>query len=161
MNVYDFAMEMERDGEKYYRTAATRAGHQGIRNILIRLADAEVTHFHIFEQLKKNEKVVVGDPSLLVGVKNIFAAMAESGDSSLIKQSEVETYRGAQEIEQKSIDFYQTNAGAVADEYQREVFLKVAEEEKKHYLILDRIIEFVLRPQQWLESAESYHLEDY
>lgn len=35
------------------------------------------------------------------------------------------------------------------------------EEEKKHYFLLDNIIEFVSRPEQWLENAEFYHLEEY
>jgi hypothetical protein len=37
----------------------------------------------------------------------------------------------------------------------------VAGEEHKHYLLLERIIDFVSRPEQWLEDAEFYHLEDY
>jgi rubrerythrin len=49
----------------------------------------------------------------------------------------------------------------VKDPEQQEIFHKIADEEKKHYLILQEIIDFVSRPQTWLENPEWYHLEEY
>ena len=44
---------------------------------------------------------------------------------------------------------------------QKDVFLKLADEEKKHYFLLGNIIEFISRPEHWLENAEFHHLEEY
>jgi rubrerythrin len=46
-------------------------------------------------------------------------------------------------------------------ETHKEIFLKLADEEKKHYFLLENIIDFVSRPQKWLENAEFYHLDEY
>lgn len=67
----------------------------------------------------------------------------------------------AQDIEKKSRDFYLDKCTIVELQYQKELFLKLAEEEKKHYFLLDNIIEFVSRPETWLENAEFCHLEEY
>jgi len=47
------------------------------------------------------------------------------------------------------------------DESQKAMFLKITEEEQRHFNILETIIDMVSRPQTWLENPEWYHLEDY
>lgn len=37
----------------------------------------------------------------------------------------------------------------------------MAGEEKRHFFILENIIDFVSRPQSWLENAEFNKLEEY
>ena len=44
MNVYDYAMQLEKDGEDYYREAAGLSANTGLTRILTMLADAEVVH---------------------------------------------------------------------------------------------------------------------
>ncbi|MDA3850867.1 MAG: hypothetical protein PF447_06310 [Spirochaetaceae bacterium] len=36
-----------------------------------------------------------------------------------------------------------------------------ADEEHRHYHLIDNIEELLLRPKQWVEDAEFNHLEDY
>lgn len=67
----------------------------------------------------------------------------------------------AQDIEERSLDFYLEKANEITEEYQKEIFLRLADEEKKHYFLLENIIEFVSRPETCLENAEFYHLEEY
>jgi rubrerythrin len=161
MDVYDYAMQMERDGEAYYRSAARQTGHEGIRGILTMLADAEVKHYRLFEEMKRGEAAAPEDSGLLAGVKNLFQQMAESKDVSMIRLAEVDLYRKAQEIEKSSYEFYEANAGKAASDGERNVLLKIAGEEHTHYMILEQIVGFVSRPEQWLENAEWYHLEPY
>jgi len=144
----------KKDGEWYYRFIARQVDHEGIRNILTMLANAELAHYKIFQQMKNNENVVLADSPFLAGVKNIFLEMAESGDISLLKATEIDLYRKAQEIEQKSIDFYLERAKEGGDDYATGIFLKVTEEEKKHYFTLGKLIDFVSRPGQWLDNPK-------
>lgn len=160
MNIYDFAMQMERDGERYYREMIEKTVNPGLKNILGMLADAEMAHYHLFRSMRENEDVRTAETRILNEVKNIFAVMKEEGASEVGK-TQVALYLKAQEIEKKSRDFYLAKAAEVADEGQREVFRRVASEEQKHHHILENIIDFISRPEQWLENAEWYHLDEY
>jgi rubrerythrin len=161
MDVYDYAMQMEIDGEAYYRSAALQVAHKGIRSILTMLADSEAAHYYVFKQLKENETVPLKDSTILAEVKNVFQQIAESKDFSLFKLSEVDLYKTAQEIEQKSIKLYEEQASRTGEGDIRNILLRVADEERKHYFILEKLVDFVSQPDWWLENPEWYHLEDY
>lgn len=161
MDIYEFAMQMEKDGEKYYRDSAQKVNNAGLKKILCVLADAEVKHYNILQKMKQNENIQMPDTQILSNVKNIFVQMKEEKDTLGINISQIDLYKNAQDIEKKSNEFYLEKAKEVNDQSQREIFLKIAEEEKKHYSILENIINFVSQPLDWLENAEWYHLEEY
>ena len=161
MDIFEFAMQMEKDGETYYRELAASAGNKGLKNILTMLADAEVMHYKVFSSMKKGGKVTPADMPSLSGVKNLFLEMKEERDVSGLNVSEVALYKKAQEIEKKSEDFYTEKSKEINDESQKHTLLAIAGQEKAHYLILEKIIDFVSRPQMWLENPEWYHLEEY
>ncbi len=159
MDIYEYAMEMERDGENFYRELARKTPNKGLQSILAMLADAEVKHWKLFENMKRHDKIHMKETPIMDNVKNIFIQMKEQKQTE-VNVSEIELYRKAQEIERKSRDFYNKRSAEV-DASQKEVFLKIADEEKRHYFILEKIIDFVNRPAYWLENPEWYHLEDY
>jgi rubrerythrin len=160
MDIFDYAMQLEKDGEAYYREAASRSANKGLTQILTMLADAEVEHYNVFSRMKADEHTRYAETPILRNVKNIFVTMRDEGDLEGIGVSELEVYRKAQEIEKKTEDFYLEKAARVKGA-QRETFLQVAGEENKHYFILQQIIDFVSRPNHWLENAEWYHLDEY
>jgi rubrerythrin len=160
MDIFEFAMKMEKDGENYYRELATKTVNRGLGNIFTMLANAEVIHYNVFKKMKEHEKIEAAPAAILSGVKNVFEKMKEENDTN-VNMAETEWYKKAQEIEKASRDFYLKEAGEVERADQKETFLRIAEEEKRHYLILEKIIDFVSRPQTWLENAEWYHLEEY
>ena len=153
MNVFDYAMQMEKDGEAYYRELAQKSSDTGLARILIMLADEEVKHYNLFKQMKAG-KAEYSEIPILANVKNVFAEMQQKGDAFDFSVEQVDFYRKAQDIEKKSEDFYREKAKEITDKDQKEIFLKIADEEKKHFLILEGIIEFVQRPKTWLEDAE-------
>jgi rubrerythrin len=161
MDIYEFAMKMEKDGENYYRELAKKAVNTGLSNIFTMLADAEVGHYDIFKKMEEKKKVKVGHTKILSKVKNVFVRMKEADETTGVGITQTELYKKAREIEKKSRDFYLEKAGEVKDPDRKEIFRKIADEEKKHYLILEEIIEFVSRPRTWLENPEWYHLEEY
>ena len=161
MNIYDYAMQLEKDGENYYREAASRSTHKGLTTILTMLADAEVIHYDLFSKMKEGKSRQLPDAAILKDVKNIFVKMREEGDLEGIGASQIDLYTKAQGIERMTEDFYREKATQTEDPTERETFLQVAGEENKHYFILQQIIDFVSRPNEWLEDAEWYHLEEY
>jgi len=159
-NIFEYAMQMEKDGEDYYRQLAQKAGNNGMKTILTMLADEEVKHYNALEKIK-TQKTQITESEILTDAKNVFVQIKESGDSFDFDINQADLYKKARNIEKKSRDFYTEKANEVTEEYQKEFFLKLADEEQKHYVLLDNIIEFVSRPEQWLEDAEFFHLEDY
>lgn len=159
MDIYEYAMQMEKDGEDFYREIASGTNDGGLKTIFTMLADAEVKHYALFRNMKNNDKVRMPDSPILNDVKNIFIEMREKKQFEA-DVSQVELYEKAQGIEQQTRDFYLAKAEEVVPA-QKEIFLKIAEEEKRHYRILENIIRFVSQPDIWLENPEWYHLEDY
>jgi rubrerythrin len=152
-------MQMEKDGELYYREIAAQTRNVGVRNILNMLAEAEVRHYQTFKQMQEHEVLPVADLSYLANVKNVFAELRER-KRSLLNGSQKELYQKAQKLEKKTRDFYREKSVEVGRE-QKEVLLKIAEEEQKHYDILENLIMMLQRPETWLENAEWYRLEEY
>ena len=160
MDIYEYAMQMEKDGENFYRELAAKARNAGTRNILTRLANAEVKHYRLFADMKKHETTQPADLAYLAEIKNIFVEMRENKEPWSTNHTQVDLYRKAQELEKKTRDFYREKAGVV-EASQKALFLKIADEEQKHFNILETIIDMVSRPQTWLENPEWYHLEEY
>jgi rubrerythrin len=159
MDIYEFAMQMEQDGEAFYRDLAAKSGNTGVTRILNMLADDELKHYGIVKQMSEQSSPQMAETTVLSDAKNIFAQM--SGTEFSLEGLQVDLYLKAQDIERQSQEFYEENADQVTDSVRRAILLKIADEEKRHYFLLDSVIEFVDRPRTWLEDAEFTHLDDY
>ena len=160
MDIFEYAMQMEKDGEDYYRRSAQQTKNKGLKTILTMLADEEVKHQNAIAKMEK-EKTHLAQTTILNDARNIFVQLKESGEKFDYDTEQKEIYIKAQDIEKKSQDFYIEKANEVNEEYQKDIFLRLAEEEKKHYFLLENIIEFISRPETWLENAEFHHLDEY
>ena len=160
MDAFSFALQFEKDGEVFYRNLAEKQTQSGIRNICLMLADAERAHYHIIEQLSRNADIELYETRLLSEVKSIFADM-NTADVELSELSTLKMYETALDFEKKSMDFYLDLAQKENDDTRKEIFNVLAGEEKKHIFLLENLIEFVNRPQTWLENAEWNHLDEY
>ncbi len=74
--------------------------------------------------------------------------------------SQVEFYKKALEVEINSENFYLERADEEKDSHRKEIFLKLASEEKSHCVLLENIVNFVSQPDNWLEDSEWYHLDE-
>ncbi len=159
MNIFDFAMQMEKDGENYYRELAGKSSNKGVTSILNMLADEEVKHYELMKKMKTHNPSL-GETPIMKNVKNVFSEMKNSGEKFDFESSQKDLYLKAQELEKKSEDFYREKAAEVGEKPKKDVLLKIAEEEKKHYHILENIIEFITKPETYLEDAEFSNLGD-
>lgn len=160
MDIFEYAMKMEKDGENFYRRIAQKTADKGLKNIVTMLANEEVKHYRAVERMKQDNYQMT-ETSVLDDAKNIFVEMNERNKGFEPAEEQTELYEKAKEIERESWEFYEEKAGEAEKEQQKKLFERLAEEERKHYFLLDNIIEFVSRPKNWLENAEWYHLEEY
>ena len=161
MNIYDYALQMEKESEDYYRQLAQRTNSKGLKTIFNMLGDEEAQHYRVVADMKSKMPARVPETNILPDAKEVFRQMTNNIEKFDFSGEQLKFYEKAQEIEQKSRNFYLQKADEVEDEVQKRIFKSLAEEEKKHFFLLQNIIDFVAMPKDWLENAEWYHLDEY
>jgi len=162
MNIYKYAMKMEKDSENYYSELANKTDDAGLQNILKMLASDEVKHYNIIEKMMKTDtSAEFAETGILRNAKDIFIKIKGKNIVFNFDLPQADFYRKAQEFEEKSYKFYLEMSDKVEIKSQKKIFLKLAEEEKKHMFLLENLVEFVSRPETWIEDAEFNHLDDY
>jgi rubrerythrin len=161
MDIFKFAMEKEKFSEDYYRELSGKTDHKGLKNICNMLADEESRHYHIVEQMSRRIPAKVADTAVLADAKKIFEKMRESAREFNFDISDLDLYQKARDIEQESRRFYLKKSEVIEDACQKGIFKKLANEEQKHFILLENICDFIAKPQTYLENAEFCHLDDY
>ena len=160
MNIFDYAMQLEKESQNYYLSLASKTGDGGLGTIFTMLAVEEARHYEVLKAMKTNTNVEFGNTALLSDAKAVFVKMADT-ERFNFSFEQLDVYKKAKEIESKSRKFYLEKAEEVEDSSQKAIFAKLAKEEEKHFFLLENIIDFVSQPETWLENAEWYHLEEY
>jgi rubrerythrin len=161
MNIFEFAIEKEKFSEHYYEELAEKTTNKGLKNICLMLAQEEARHIEIVKGMQKKNTGITVETKILKNAKKIFESMREATEKFNFNISELELYQKARDIETQSREFYLEKAEEVKDEGQQKIFLKLADEEQKHYFIINNICDFVSRPAWFLENAEMYRFDDY
>lgn len=161
MNAYDYAMQMEKEGEVFYRELAEEAQQEGLKKIFLMLANEEVKHYKMFEKMAKNsESITVPNMEVYKEAKDIFSEMQKSSVAYDFGDQQIDFYRRAMETEDKAYELYLEKAKEMQDPKHKAIFEAIAAEELKHKELLENILEFVSSPEEWLESAEFYKIGD-
>ncbi len=157
MNLYDFAIQMSSDGEKFFQTLTKQVKKPGLRTILGMLANDQAIHRQDFEKMKKTEGKSLPDARSLTGVLNPFAQrLKRLGRGERLDEDlpPAELYRRGQTLDKECEDFYRKRASRLKNQRLKQAFLGVAEEQRKHFVTLEHLINFIMEPQQELEDAE-------
>ena len=161
MDIYQFAINFERENREYYEDLAEKSESERIKNVFLELASEEAKHERIVKQLRDKEDVEDLEFDIIPKVNEVFEDIKSDMPDSMMPKDQVDVYKKALNMEEKSKDFYSEKAEEVSGQKAKEVLKRLAKEEKKHEDIVRSIIELVNRPDTWLEDAEWYHLEDY
>jgi rubrerythrin len=151
MDIYEFALRMEEDGKNYYMELAEKIPKQSLKNIFVMLADDEEIHYQIIKELKMKNPVF-RESTILDRAQNIFQELQIKTDEqeNVFPRNFIEAYNHALEIEKKSIDFYTEKAKEVAGLAKRKIFEQLAQEERKHFVIIEKMIQFITSPGFWV-----------
>lgn len=160
MDIFDFAIQMEQDGRQYYLDLAGQTAHQGLQTILTTLADDEQKHARMIDQ-SRTGYCGVSETTVLATARNVFQQAREFGEAVDLSGNEAAMYRHAMELEQKSISFYLDRADQQDQPELKQLLKGLADEERKHYRLLEGLVDFVTQPDRWLEDAEFTHLTEY
>jgi len=164
MDIFDYAMKMETDGRDFYLQQVEKAAVPQLKKIWQQMADDELKHYHIFKALRDGEAAVFNEDThtpIFAAVKNVFEELKAEGTEFSFSGDVEKAWTEAREVEKKAEIFYREKAGEVDSDEQKHILNRIADEEHKHYVSLDQVIQFLQRPQTWLEDAEWNHIEDY
>ena len=151
MDAMQFAINMERDGEKYYQEQAEKNGDNGLGVIFRMLAKEEARHAGLLEDSRQNRPYALDMPNRQE-INNVFAGMSDFKLDTKKNPDQLDAYRLALIKEKQSIDLYkkmmaESDAGTALFEF-------LIGQEETHYRIIEDIIQLVKRPKEWVESAE-------
>lgn len=138
------ALEMERQGRRFYQDAADRAQDEIAATILIALADDEAAHEEIilrfYNALVKtadwpSPESVEGEPGARVNGIVESAVGAVKPDATFIS-----VYETARELEIKSRDFYQELSGRAEDRRLAQFLAFLARVEQAHLYAIETVL---------------------
>lgn len=160
MDIFEFAIKMESDGQHYYEKLAATSPNPGIKHIMTMLSEDEIKHRQTIEKIRLST-CVMSETKILEHTRNVFEQIRDFGGAPELTGDEEEAYRHAMELENESIAFYLDRADQVETPEQKALFQQLAEEERKHHRLLAGLVEFVSRPKTWLEDAEYNSFGNY
>ncbi|MCK5124661.1 MAG: ferritin family protein [candidate division Zixibacteria bacterium] len=164
MDIFDYAMKMEEDGQAFYLEYAEKTNFPELKKILVELADDELKHYNIFKAMRDNKPAEYKESertTILSTVKNAFDQLKSEKQELSFKSEAISIWEKACEIEKKAEEFYRDKTNEIDNEKQKRIINQIADEEHRHMIILDNVVQFLNQPQQWLEDAEWSKLEDF
>lgn len=147
MDIHEFAMQMELDGKKYYQDLMNSAEDKGLKRIFEMLAHDEEEHHKIINEMRNIEERSIRSETLK-NANNIFAKMLCSDEKFNLTTGAIEAYKHAISLEDKSIELYEQQYSKTENEEEKKVFRKLVDEEKKHKLVIENILNFVSEPER-------------
>ncbi|MSM38850.1 MAG: ferritin [Geobacter sp.] len=159
MNVYDFAMKMELDGKAYYEGLAAETEISGLKTVFTMLAADEQKHHDTVMAMKAGGDGKMADTTVLSEAKNVFTAL--KGQELLLggMRKSLEGYLHAMKIEAESVRLYEDMATKASQQEVVQILLEIANEEKKHYNVMENLYEIALKPEYFLEWREFSNLK--
>ncbi len=152
------AIRLEINGQAFFNEAASLTHNELGKKMFVRLAQEEVKHLETFSLLFS--QVIQSDEwkkqvrsEELKGPSPVIQELSERMKRAEGK-SEVEALRIGMELEQKAIDFFTHSASKMDDPKAKEIFEKIADEERFHYDLLQAQYDSVTGSGFWLDSAE-------
>ena len=154
MNNYEFAINLEKNGEEYYNKRALENTSNGLGKVFQLMAKDERKHAALLRERFEGQTSELIDDRTLEKSLDIFAqfSLEEDKRSELLSQSDA--YQEALEKENQSIELYKGAFNEASDDATREFFEFLIKEEMNHKNILEEMIVLINRPYEWIESPE-------
>jgi rubrerythrin len=159
MNVFEFAMKMEKDGQEYYEMHAAKESNVALKKIWQQLAADETKHYEIFRRMKDGQigeaaKMSAVGTTILDTAKTVFKELAAKEKDVKFGKDVFEAWEKAQDVEIETEEFYRQKQEEEKDPEVKKAFGLIADEENKHVNLIEHVLDFLHEPRSWLEDAE-------
>jgi rubrerythrin len=153
MDMFEFSIQMEKDAEALYRKMAEAAPVEGIKKVLLMLAEDEVRHRVAIENLQKKMAIPSVEGTAL-DIKTVFDEMKQDENITNISVDAVDDYKKAVEIEKRGMEFYQQKFAEADDPESKKLFEILMNQETYHLRTTENLLDVVQTPEWWVTNAE-------
>ncbi len=160
MKLLERAMQMEVDAGQYYHQQAQKNQGHPLENAFKILAKEEHRHEEIINRLMAGSPPEIDD-SEVAESRRLFANLGDFKVDAGFVADQLEVYRFAMDMEQKSIDLYQEMAKETSDPRTQRIMSFLIKQEKDHFELFETLEKMLHRPKQWVEDAEFGNREEY
>jgi len=142
-DIYDLAVQIEKNGEKFYRDALKEPWTAPMASMLRMLAEEEVRHIDFFSEKKAKINQKGEDPELEAMGREMLMEILGDQTFSLKEAdlSKIKTMEGlrrtAIEFEKDTILFYEMIRSFVTDKKTRDQIDAIIEEENRHVRLFE------------------------
>ncbi len=161
MDTLELALSLEHDLEKYYTEQAEKNKENSLNVVFIMLAGEEKNHADILMGKADKLTTEVQDKNILTEARTLFKQPGDFKSDIKDIPSQLDSYRMALEMEQKSLKFYKSLYDASTDQRTKETYQYLMKQEDIHCIIIEELVKLTTRPEEWVESAEFGVREDY
>ncbi len=153
MNAIEYAIAMEVDGEEYYTKQAEINKDNAVGVVSRYLAKAEHSHAEILRNKQSNMDAVLPETEY-ADLKNVFSGRDNIKSDIQKTPKQLDFYRQALDIEQKSIDLYAQLLNETQDAREKALFSYLVEQEKQHFQLVEGFVNMLRHAEEWVEDAE-------
>lgn len=160
------AIQMEIDGKEYYLAASQRSGNQLGKDLFRKLAGEEDYHrrkfVEIYDTIRVREgwPVIILPPDRIARVRTVFAdGIKQLNAQTSVLETELAAVEKAMEMENKTYDYYQSQAVKSDFDAARDFYRVVAAEEREHHRVLQDYFEFLKDPAAYFVAKEHPSLD--
>lgn len=150
------AIQMEKDGFSFYKTAAVQTESEAGRDIFESLAQDEEVHLDVFQKMFE-EKIGRDEWDDLVNSSKkyqdipIFPKDLKSVEGTNPDVNDIDAIRMAMDSEKEAIDYYTEMWTTITDDEVKKIIDKIIEQEKNHYFLLQQEFDHLDCTGAWYE----------
>ncbi len=162
------AMEIEKEGEKFYQEVAQKTKNPMGKEMFAFLAKEELKHLAVIkaakEALEKGGKL---SPRQKVDTKNLskfkqgFFATAGKGAQEKLeaKADTVSAIKAALEFEKRGYEYYKQHRQKTEIGLVVQILSQLMEAEEEHYEILENTLTYLEQPRSWFDKKEGVRMD--
>jgi rubrerythrin len=165
IDALNMAIQMEKDGKKYYQKMGESSVSRLGRQLFQTLASEEDTHRRKFEEIynairqKKSWPRTDFVPDGGKKLRTIFARASDESSGMKSPTTELDAVKVAMDMENKTLDFYSAQAKTAGYPVEKGFYEALAGEEREHHMVLLDYYEYLKNPAGWFVKNEHHSLD--
>ena len=161
-DIIEAAIQLERDGHKFYLDVAARASNDLARQMFESLADDELVHIDwIQRELSPGKETArVTKKKTYDRLRGIFADVPESArEVAASSEDDIEAINRAIKMEEESRSAYTNWADETGSDELRDLCNTLADQETFHRQLLENTVQYLQHTGDWFMVAEGWHFD--